>query len=167
MSAASAATPAPGESPASELAVRGARLDDAATIVDFNHRLALESEQKKLDHDTLTKGVDAVLRDPRLGRYFVAAAQDGRVVGQMMVTEEWSDWRNGRLWWLQSVFVDPAHRGQGVFKLLLAKVAAIARDEHVVGLRLYVERHNQRAQATYQRSGFVDAGYLVMERIPA
>lgn len=159
MSAASAATPA------TELAIRPARLDDAAAIVDFNHRLALETEKKKLGHDTLSKGVDAILRDPRLGRYFVAVAGN-RLVGQMAITEEWSDWRNGAIWWLQSVYVDETWRGRGVFKLLLNKVAALGREAGVIGLRLYVERHNGRAQQTYSRSGFGDAGYAVMERIP-
>ncbi len=151
--------------PSDELAIRSARIEDAAVIVDFNHRLALESEGKQLDHATLTRGVDTVLRDPRLGHYFVATAGD-RVVGQMMITEEWSDWRNGRIWWLQSVYVDQAWRGRGVFRLLLNKVVAQGRDAGVIGLRLYVERHNGRAQQTYLRSGFVDAGYVVMERMP-
>jgi GNAT superfamily N-acetyltransferase len=151
--------------PTTEVAVRPARLDDAAVIVDFNHRLALETEHKKLAHETLVKGVDAILRDPRLGRYFVAFAGD-RVVGQMAVTEEWSDWRNGSLWWLQSVYVDPSWRGRGVFKLLLNKVSALGRESGAIGLRLYVERDNVRAQETYRREGLVDAGYVVMERIP-
>ena len=151
--------------PSPEVAVRPARLDDAAAIVDFNHRLALETERKELDHETLVKGVDAILRDPRLGLYFVAVA-GARLVGQMAVTEEWSDWRNGRLWWLQSVFVDPVWRNRGVFRLLLNKVTARGRESGVIGLRLYVEHGNERAQATYSRNGFKDAGYAVMERIP-
>jgi len=159
MRAASAATPA------AEVAVRTARLDDATAIVDMNHRLAIETEQKKLDHATLVKGVDAILRDPRLGLYFVAVAGE-RIVGQMAVTEEWSDWRNGSIWWLQSVFVDPAWRGRGVFRLLLNKVSARGREAGAIGVRLYVERRNERAQGTYSRSGFSDAGYVVMERIP-
>jgi GNAT superfamily N-acetyltransferase len=163
MSAASAAHPS--ADPTADVAVRPARLDDAAAIVDFNHRLALETEEKKLDHETLVKGVDAILRDPRLGRYFVAVEGD-RVVGQMAVTEEWSDWRNGRLWWLQSVYVDAKWRGRGVFRLLLNKVGSLGRETGVVGLRLYVERTNQRAQQTYGRCGLRDAGYVVMERIP-
>ena len=151
--------------PSSELAVRPARLDDAPAIVDFNHRLAIETEQKQLDHETLVKGVDAILRDPRLGLYFVVVAGT-RLVGQLAVTEEWSDWRNGRLWWLQSVFVDPEWRNRGVFRLLLNKLTARARESRVIGLRLYVEHGNERAQATYARNGFKDAGYTVMERIP-
>jgi GNAT superfamily N-acetyltransferase len=150
---------------ATGLAVRPARQGDAPGIVDFNHRLALETEQKRLDPATLAKGVDAILRDPRLGRYFVAVAGE-RIVGQLAVTAEWSDWRNGSIWWLQSVFVDAAWRGRGVFRLLLDEVAALAREAGVIGLRLYVERRNERAQAAYARNGFCDAGYAVMERIP-
>jgi len=146
-------------------AVRAARPGDAPAIVDFNHRLALETERKELDRATLAKGVDAILRDPRLGRYLVAVAGE-RVVGQLAVTEEWSDWRNGSIWWLQSVYVDAAWRGRGVFRRLLGEVAVLARETGAIGLRLYVERHNESAQATYARSGFHDAGYAVMERIP-
>ena len=151
--------------PEPTLAVRPARLGDAPTIVEFNRRLALESEKKELDPATLAKGVDAILRDPRLGRYLVAVAGE-RVVGQLAVTEEWSDWRNGAIWWLQSVFVDEAWRQRGVFRLLLAELSALARAAGVIGLRLYVERGNERAQTTYRRNGFRDAGYAVMERIP-
>lgn len=156
-------------SPAADVTIRPGRLDDLHAIVDFNHRLARESEGKELDHDTLVKGVEALLRDPRLGRYFVAVDGDtthGPLVGQMMVTEEWSDWRNGLLWWLQSVFVDPEWRGRGVFRRLLNKVIAHGKETGVIGLRLYVEHHNERALATYRRSGFADSGYLVLERIP-
>lgn len=149
----------------STLVVRPARLDDAPGIVGFNHRLALETEQKELDRATLAAGVEAILRDARLGSYFVAVAGE-RIVGQLAVTAEWSDWRNGAIWWLQSVFVDEAWRGRGVFTRLLNEVSALARERGVIGLRLYVERHNGRAQATYLRSGFRDAGYAVMERIP-
>ncbi len=155
--------------PSPELSVRAGRLDDLARIVDFNHRLAQESEGKALDHATLTAGVEALLRDPRLGRYFVAVAGEpaqGPVVGQMMITSEWSDWRNGLFWWLQSVYVDGAWRGKGVFQLLLHRVIAHGRDAGAIGLRLYVERHNARAQAAYRKNGFVDSGYEVLERLP-
>ncbi|MBL8840936.1 MAG: GNAT family N-acetyltransferase [Planctomycetes bacterium] len=154
---------------AAELSIRPGRLDDLAQIVEFNHRLALESENKSLDHATLTKGVEALLRDPRLGRYFVAVAGDpasGPLVGQVMTTEEWSDWRNGLFWWLQSVYVQADWRGRGVFRLLLNKVVAQGKAAGVIGLRLYVEDHNERALATYRRSGFADAGYRVLERLP-
>lgn len=153
-------TPAP-----SSVKVRPARVEDAARIIDFNQRLARETEGKDLELPVITAGVEAILRDPRLGRYFVAALGD-QVVGQLMVTEEWSDWRNGRILWLQSVYVDAAWRSQGIFRLLLAHVQQIGRAEGVVGLRLYVENHNERAQQTYLRRGFVDARYRVLEQIP-
>jgi ribosomal protein S18 acetylase RimI-like enzyme len=146
-------------------AVRPARIEDAATIVDFNLRLALETEKKELELTVVTAGVDAILRDPRLGRYFVAVDGD-RILGQLMVTEEWSDWRNGRILWLQSVYVDAAARGRGVFRRMLAQVHKIGRSEGVVGIRLYVENTNRRAQETYVRYGFADAGYRVLEQIP-
>jgi GNAT superfamily N-acetyltransferase len=155
--------------PTPELSVRAGRIDDLARIVDFNQRLAQESEGKALDHATLTTGVEALLRDPRLGRYFVAVAGDskaGPIVGQIMITTEWSDWRNGLIWWLQSVYVDAAWRGRGVFKLLLHRVVAQGRDAGAIGLRLYVERHNAKAQAAYRKNGFTDAGYEVLERLP-
>ena len=146
-------------------AVRPARIEDAATIVDFNLRLALETEEKELELPVVAAGVDAILRDPRLGRYFVAVEGD-RIVGQLMVTEEWSDWRNGRIFWLQSVFVDSAARGKGVFRRMLAQIHKVGRAEGVVGIRLYVENANTRAQETYKRYGFADAGYRVLEQLP-
>jgi GNAT superfamily N-acetyltransferase len=153
-------------SPAHQVVVvRNARIEDAPTIVDFNLRLALETEKKELELPIVTAGVDAFLRDPRLGRYFVAVVGE-KIVGQMAVTEEWSDWRNGRIFWLQSVFVEPKSRGQGVFGRLLAYAQKVGRSEGVVGLRLYVEQHNARAQQTYKKRGFVDAGYFVLEQLP-
>jgi GNAT superfamily N-acetyltransferase len=145
--------------------VRAARIEDAPKIVDFNLRLALETEKKELELTVVTAGVDTILRDPRLGRYFVAVFGE-KIVGQMAVTEEWSDWRNGRILWLQSVYVDADYRGQGVFGRLLSYVQKVGRAEGVVGLRLYVENHNVRAQQTYQKRGFVDAGYRVLEQLP-
>ena len=128
-------------------AVRPARIEDAATIVDFNLRPRSVTEKKELELTVVTAGVDAILRDPRLGRYFVAVDGD-RILGQLMVTEEWSDWRNGRILWPQSVYVDAAARGRGVFRRMLAQVHKIGRSEGVVGIRLYVENTNRRAQET-------------------
>lgn len=147
------------------IVVRNARIEDAPTIVDFNLRLALETEKKELELPVVTAGVDTFLRDPRLGRYFVAVVGE-KIVGQMAVTEEWSDWRNGRIFWLQSVYVEEKARGQGVFGRMLAYVQKTARAEGVVGLRLYVEQHNRRAQKTYTKRGFKDAGYFVLEQLP-
>jgi GNAT superfamily N-acetyltransferase len=155
-----AASPAP-----QYVVVRAARIEDAPTIADFNLRLALETEKKELDLTVVTAGVDTILRDPRLGRYFVAAVGE-TIVGQMAATEEWSDWRNGRILWLQSVYVVESSRGHGVFGRLLSYVQKVGRAEGVVGLRLYVENHNTRAQQTYKKRGFLDAGYRVLEQLP-
>jgi ribosomal protein S18 acetylase RimI-like enzyme len=149
----------------SEILVREAILDDWSTIAEFNRRLALETESLALDGLTLEAGVKAALADRTKARYFVACAADGQIVGQLMHTYEWSDWRNGDIWWLQSVYVHPDHRSQGVFRLLFEHLRHEAEcDPAVVGLRLYVEDHNERAQEVYARLGLNTAGYRVMER---
>jgi GNAT superfamily N-acetyltransferase len=110
-------------------------------------------------------GTRAVLEDPSLGRYFIAEA-DGLPVGQLMLTFEWSDWRNGVFWWIQSVHVEPDHRGRGVFGALFRHVAELARaSEGVCGLRLYVDRDNQRAQVVYAHLGLHLTHYDVMETV--
>ncbi|MBL9137674.1 MAG: GNAT family N-acetyltransferase [Verrucomicrobiales bacterium] len=136
---------------------------DHAAIADFNQRLAWETEQLRLDSATVSAGVQAVLTQPRHGIYFVAVAE-GRVIGQCSVTYEWSDWRNGELWWLQSVYVDAAWRGQGVFRALFEAVERTAGEAGAVGLRLYVEENNEGAQATYRRHGMEKTHYLVYEK---
>lgn len=154
----------PSTSPPPPLVVRVANEHDAATIVEFNRRLAWETEQKTLDAERLQAGVLAVLRDASKGVYYVAE-QGPVLVGQLLITYEWSDWRNGAIWWLQSVYVVEEARRQGVFRTLFEHVrAAQARDPAAIGLRLYVEAHNARAQATYDCLGFASAGYLVMEQ---
>ena len=145
--------------------IRSATLEDLPTIVEFNRRLALETEAITLSVEILTPGVRAALRDPAKARYFVAEIE-GQVVGQLMHTREWSDWRNGDIWWLQSVYVDEPFRRAGVFRALveyLRQEAQVSPD--VVGLRLYVEEHNDRAAATYDRLGLPAAGYVVREQI--
>jgi GNAT superfamily N-acetyltransferase len=143
--------------------IRDATPDDAATIVEFNQRLAWESEQKRLDAATLEQGVARLLADPTWGRYFLAC-HEGEVVGQLMITYEWSDWRNGPIWWLQSVYVLPEHRRQGVFRRLHAHVRELAKTgREAVALRLYVERNNTAAHEVYRQAGMHDAGYFVME----
>ena len=145
---------------------REARADDAATIVDFNARMALETEGLTLDSAVLARGVAQALADPNKGRYLIAEA-DGARVGQLMFTTEWSDWRDGWFWWIQSVYVTQAARRQGVFRALYADVHARGRAAgNVIGLRLYVEEHNARAQATYAREGMARTHYLVYERCP-
>jgi GNAT superfamily N-acetyltransferase len=145
------------------ITVRAAIPADADHIARSNVAMALEAEQKRLDPVIAGAGVRAVFADAGRGRYFVAE-RDGRVVGQLMVTYEWSDWRNGAFWWIQSVYVDPSTRRGGVFRALYAHVERLARaDAAVCGLRLYVDRDNHRAQETYRRCGMHDGGYLVME----
>lgn len=144
--------------------VRSARPDDEATIVEWNCLLARETEAKELDRARIVPGVRAVLADARKGRYFIAEI-GGAPAGQLMHTYEWSDWRNGQIWWLQSVYVPAQHRKGGVFRALYDHlVAAAEADPEVVALRLYAETHNEAALATYRRLGMKDAGYLVLER---
>ena len=146
-----------------EFRVRRATHDDLPVLVDFNDRLAEETESKQLDLDTLRSGIAALLSDPQKGRYFVAC-QEETVVGQAMHTWEWSDWRNGQIWWLQSVYIAPEFRQQGVFRLLFKHLLSKAEsDPNVVGLRLYVENENAPAQATYERLGLLPTSYSVME----
>jgi GNAT superfamily N-acetyltransferase len=143
--------------------IRAARTEDVEFLAAGNVAMALESEHKQLDPATVSRGVRAVLDDPARGRYFVAD-RDGRPVGQLMVTYEWSDWRNGNFWWIQSVYVLPEARRLGVFRSLFAHLEQHGKaDPTVCGIRLYVERQNERAQATYRHCGLVDAGYVVME----
>ena len=145
------------------IAVRPATPADIDTLVAGNVAMALEAEHKKLDPATVQRGVKAVFDEPARGRYFVAEIA-GKVVGQAMYTYEWSDWRNGTFWWLQSVYVAPVARRTGVFREIYGFIERLAKNTPgVCGLRLYVELDNERAQQTYARCGMVDAGYLVME----
>jgi GNAT superfamily N-acetyltransferase len=145
------------------IAVRAATPADIDTLVAGNVAMALEAEHKKLDPATVQRGVKAVFDEPARGRYFVAEIA-GKVVGQAMYTYEWSDWRNGTFWWLQSVYVAPVARRTGVFREIYGFIERLAKNTPgVCGLRLYVELDNERAQQTYARCGMVDAGYLVME----
>jgi GNAT superfamily N-acetyltransferase len=147
------------------LLVRPARPGDADVIIAFNRLMAAETEGKNLDPDILAAGVAAMLRDPNKGRYFVAE-KDGRIVGQLGVTLEWSDWRNGNFWWIQSVYVAQDARRHGVFRKLYEHVLQEARQAvNVIGVRLYVEHDNQIAQATYRKMGMVMTGYQVMEEL--
>ncbi len=146
-----------------QITVREALPDDAGIIAGFNSDMAMETEGKTLDPDLIGPGVAALLEDASRGRYWVAV-DDNRVIGQLMVTYEWSDWRNGNIWWIQSVYVHPDWRRQGVFRALYQHVESIASaTPGVIGLRLYVETGNTRAQQTYEALGMVKPNYLVME----
>jgi len=146
-----------------EFTVRQATLADLDTLVDFNAAMALETEDKGLDLDVLRGGVATLLEDSSLGFYLLAES-DGAVVGQLMVTTEWSDWRNAHFWWLQSLYVAPDFRRLGVFRLLYQRVCQQARDVgNVCGLRLYVERTNHRAQEAYVNMGMALSHYDMYE----
>lgn len=143
--------------------IRAATANDLPQLRDWACAMALETEHKHLDPPTVEKGIRAVLDQPRRGAYFVAE-RGGQAVGTLMLTYEWSDWRNGDWWWIQSVYVAPEHRRQGVYAALYAHVLAGAKaDPAVCGLRLYVERDNATAQRTYESLGMVDAGYRMYE----
>lgn len=146
--------------------IREAKLDDWPAIVEFNLRLAEETEGLRLDPGILEAGVKAALADAAKARYFVAEKPSGELIGQLMHTWEWSDWRNGQIWWLQSVYVLGEYRGAGVFRSLFHFLRQQARETAgVVGLRLYVEDHNEQAQGVYNRLGMKAAGYRVFEDI--
>lgn len=150
---------------AAPIRIREAQFEDWPRIADFNRRLAWETESRELHPETVEAGVRAVLSNPQRGRYFVAES-DGIVVGQLMCTHEWSDWRNGDFWWIQSVYVVQEHRRAGVFRMLWEHVrAAAAADPEVVGLRLYAEQQNETALQSYERLGLVRTGYLVLEHL--
>ena len=148
-----------------QFSLREARRDDADVIAGYNAAMARETEAKALDPAVVGPGVEALFDEPSLGRYWVAEA-DGQVIGQLMVTYEWSDWRDGMIWWVQSVYVRPELRRRGVFSALYRHVESLAAAEPgVIGLRLYVENNNLRAQQTYEALGMVKPGYLVMETL--
>jgi GNAT superfamily N-acetyltransferase len=146
------------------LTVRSATPADVPVIVEYNRRLAEETEHKTLDPQTVAAGVAAAVADPMTkGPYFLACdAAD--IIGQLQVTFEWSDWRNGWFWWIQSVYVRADARGRGVFRALYQHVRSRAATAgNVIGIRLYVERDNQAAQATYSRLGMAFLPYMVLE----
>ena len=150
---------------AASLHIRPARAAEADAIAGFNIAMAEETEGKRLLPEVVGRGVRRLLAEPALGFYLVAEAQ-GEVRAALMVTTEWSDWRAGRFWWLQSVYVQPAWRRRGVFRALYAHVtAAAAQEPDVCGLRLYVERDNHAAQATYRALGMHETDYLLLEQL--
>ena len=147
--------------------IRDAVFADLPMIVEFNRCLAQETEGKVLDEAVLSAGATKALADPTRLRYWVAeAGSPGTVVGQAAVTLEWSDWRDGWLWWFQSVYVAKPYRGRGVFRALYHHIHQEARgNSEVIGLRLYVEDSNQPAQRTYQALGMKPGGYSVFEAL--
>jgi len=144
--------------------IRAARHDDIDVLVEFNAAMALETESKTLDPDILRAGIARMLAEPNRGFYLVAEV-GGEVAGCVMVTYEWSDWRNGDWWWLQSVYVRPGQRRYGVFRALFAEVERRAEQSaDAIGLRLYVERDNRRAQETYATLGMREDHYRIFDK---
>lgn len=147
------------------ISYREAAPEDAPAIVDFQLRMARETEDVELDSPTVHRGVDAIFGNPDLGRYFVAEL-DGNIVASLLITYEWSDWRARTVWWIQSVFVVPEARRRGIYGGLYRHVLDLAgRDETIAGIRLYVDRRNVAAQDVYTRLGMNGEHYLVFERM--
>jgi len=145
--------------------IQKATVQDIDTLIDFQQRLAFESEGVTLDGDVLRKGLRALFADPNKGFYFVAK-ENAEVIGCHMITFEWSDWRNGMVWWIQSVYVKETHRKKGVFKLMFDNLLSIlSTDPDIIGLRLYVDKSNARAMKVYEAMGMDGAHYTVYERM--
>lgn len=143
--------------------IRNAVPEDGAVIAEFNTLLARQTESRELDRGRVTAGVAALLADPAKGLYHVAE-HEGQIIGQLLITYEWSDWRNGWFWWIQSVFVQEAYRGRGVFRALFDHIDhEAAQRPDVCGLRLYVETDNEPARATYERNGLKLTSYHLYE----
>ncbi len=147
------------------IVVSSAQASDQAFIVASNQAMALSTEGKSLDYDTVCRGVAAVFANPDRGLYLLARI-DGRAAGCMMITYEWSDWRNGVFWWIQSVFVHPEFRRRGVYRLMYESVRRMAAaTPDVCGFRLYVERDNHTAQKTYAALGMEETDYKLFESV--
>jgi GNAT superfamily N-acetyltransferase len=142
---------------------RPAQASDADTIVDFQIKMAWETEKIKLNPRICKAGVQAVFERPHLGTYYVCIC-DGAVVGSLLITSEWSDWRNGTVWWMQSVFLELPYRGRGFFSGFYSHIKKLVEaDPAVRGIRLYVERSNDSAQAVYIKLGMNGEHYRLFE----
>ena len=143
--------------------IRNATYLDISNIVGFNNAMALETEGKTLDYITLKQGVSEVLSDPLKGFYLIAVFS-GTEVGQLMITSEWSDWRNGYFWWIQSVYVKPENRLHGIYRALNEEVLSLAKNNgNICGIRLYVDRDNTIAQRVYHNLGMSTSNYDMYE----
>ena len=154
-----------------DMKIRRATPGDAQTLVEFNRAMALETEALELSEETLASGVRHLFENPQFGFYVVAEDEGGggvtaEPVGSLMITYEWSDWRDGLFWWVQSVYVKPLYRRHGIYRRLYDHVRRMAEDDSTVrGFRLYVERENTAAQATYKRLGMQETHYRMFEEL--
>lgn len=144
------------------ISIRKATIEDAQIIVDFQQKMAWETEQMTLAGDIVSKGVNAVFQKTNLGEYWVAE-DSGNIVASLLITYEWSDWRNSIVWWFQSVYVLPDWRRTGIFRSMYLHIKGEADKQGVAGLRLYVESNNSRAQQTYEALGMQSEHYRMYE----
>ncbi len=144
------------------ITIRKATPEDAAVIIDFQKKLAWETENLKLDPEIISKGVKAVFTVPSRGQYWVAE-DEGKVVASLLITYEWSDWRNCSVWWFQSVYVLSSFRRTGIFRSMYQHITNEAEKDGIGGLRLYVETNNSKAQQTYEALGMKGQHYKMYE----
>ncbi|MCU0238270.1 MAG: GNAT family N-acetyltransferase [Pyrinomonadaceae bacterium] len=143
--------------------IRLANAVDAKNLVAFNQAMALETEGKTLVDEKISNGVSAVFSDEKKGFYVVAEDENSEIVGGLMVTFEWSDWRNAWFWWIQSVYILPKARGKSIYSKLYQFVKTEAEKQNVCGIRLYVEHDNINAQKVYEHLGMNQSHYLMYE----
>lgn len=147
------------------ITVRKANGNDARDIAEFNLAMAWETEEKKLNEETIHAGVKSLMDKPEYGFYIVAES-DGKTIASLMITKEWSDWRNGLFWWIQSVYVTPDFRRQGIYRKMYETILKLAADQpDVCGCRLYVEKENIPAQKTYEALGMSETHYKMYEEM--
>ena len=144
------------------ISIRKANNRDAEAIIDFQKKMAWETEKLKLVPDTVEKGVNAVFANKALGQYWIAE-EDGNTIASLLITYEWSDWRNSNVWWFQSVYVVPDYRRKGIFRSMYNHIKDEADKQNIAGLRLYVETKNTRAQRTYEALGMQNEHYTMFE----
>jgi GNAT superfamily N-acetyltransferase len=144
------------------ISIRKAKPSDADTIIDFQQKMAWETEEMTLVPEIISKGVKGVFEDPSRGQYYVAEST-GNVVASLLITCEWSDWRNTSVWWFQSVYVLPEFRRTGIFRKMYTFIKEEAEKKNIAGLRLYVEKKNLRAKKTYEALGMSNEHYTMYE----
>jgi GNAT superfamily N-acetyltransferase len=144
------------------ISIRKAKPTDADTIIDFQQKMAWETEEMTLVPGIISKGVKGVFEDPSRGQYYVAESS-GTIVASLLITCEWSDWRNTNVWWFQSVYVLPEFRRTGIFRKMYTYIKEEAEKQNIAGLRLYVETKNLRAKKTYEALGMSSEHYTMYE----
>ena len=145
-----------------EITITKGQTEDIEAIAGFQVDMAMESEGTLLDKETVTKGVTAAMNDENKGCYYVARVE-GKAVGSLMLTREWSDWNNGWYWWIQSVYVAPDYRRRGIYKSMYNAVCEDAKQQNIAQVRLYVDKTNTRGQKVYQSLGMTESHYLIYE----